>query len=303
MADIKEFVNKALVYGSLVLCSTLPSLVTPRELWIKFLIGTGVFLFEEGIRYGRKVGKYEKEIFPLVEELFLEGLQEERRESIVGLRYGDRPSDWDKLATARSFVAPLAFKLERKIKKMLSRQPWLPSPEMSPIYIGGWRPIREVESILRDTPFIFGILGDKGRVYIPSMDELEEGIRRKPDKVVNWVLCNAEGGRVKNWWLPEYRPDGRLRSDLVIITRAASPQNREIGALVISGTHREGTLGGALLTSQPELVKEFYKLPQLSGYLSAKYQVGLRLYFNQYSPNKPRTLQVTKMELLGGSKI
>jgi len=303
MASIVKFVDKAKGFGSLVLYSTLPNMITANEFWMEFLPGAASFLVEQGIKYGMKIKKYKQEILPLMEELFLEGLQETRRETVIGLRYETKPSDWDKLAGSRTFAVPLVLKFEQWIKRKPMEKPRLPSSNMSPIYIGGWRPIREVESILRKTPFIFGILREDEKVYIPSEEELEEDIRKNPDKIVRWVVCEAEGRKLRNWWAPEYRQDGRPKSDLVIITRSTNPFNPEIGALVISGTHREGTLGGALLTSHPELLNDFYKLPEVSKYLHARYQAVVRLHFNDYSLDKPKSLWVRKIDWLAGSKL
>lgn len=302
MTDVAKFIDKTEGFGSLVLYSTLPILITHEAFWIEFLIGAGKFLVEQGIRYGLRIRKFKRQILPLIEELFTEGLQEERRETVVGLRYESKPSEWDYVAATRSFSVPFVLKFGGQIKRKLTRQPRLPSSEMSPIFVGGWRPIREVELILRETPFIFGILRDNGKVYVPSKDELED-IRRDPNKVLRWRVCEVEGNKVKKWWSPEYRQDGRPKSDLVILTRGTNPLNPRRKALAISGTHREGTLGGALLTSTPELLKEFYKLPGLNKYLSAQYQVAARLYFNEFSLNDPKSLEVRKVELLGGSKL
>lgn len=301
MIDIKTFVEKEKGFGSLVLSSTLPSLITPEQFWIGVLFIVGEEVIRGAIRYGKRIKRYKTELIPLMEELFLEGLSKDRREVAVGLRYESEPSGWDKLGALRSFSVP--FVLERPTRRKTMKQPRGPSSEMSPIFIGGWRPIREVELILRKMPFIFGILRNDGKVYVPSRDELEEDVRRKPDKVVRWVVAEAEGEKVKKWWTPKYRQDGRPRSDLVIITRSTNPLNPEMGALAISGTHREGTLGGALLSSKPELLKDFYRLPELSKYLSTQYQVALRLHFNEFNPDKPKTLRVRKIELLGGSKL
>lgn len=240
---------------------------------------------------------------PLMEELFLEGLLEKSREVAIGLRYDRDPSEWDALAAARSFSVPFVLKHEVQVRRKSRRRPRTPSPEMSPVFVGGWRPIREVEMVLRNTPFKFGVLREDESVYIPSKDELEDDIRRKPDKVVNWVVCEAEAEKIRNWWAPEFRQDGSLKSDILIVTRSTNPLNPKIGALVLSGTHKEGTLGGALMTSTPGLLQEYDKQTGLSAYLNPHYQVLLRLYFNRFSTNNPKSLRVEKIELLGGSKL
>ncbi len=299
--DIKTFVEKEKGFGSLVIGSTLPAFITPEQFWIGVLFIVGEELIRGAITYGKRIREYKTELIPLMEELFLGGLSKDRREVAVGLRFEREPSEWDKLGALRSFSVP--FVLEKPTRRKTMKQPRLPSSEMSPIFVGGWRPIREVELILRKTPFIFGILRNDGKVYIPSRDELEEDIRRKPGKVVRWVVVEAEGEKVRKWWTPEYRQDRRPQSDLVIITRSTNPHNQQMGALAISGTHREGTLGGALLSSKSELLKDFYRQPELSKYLTTQYQVVLRLHFNKFHPDKPKTLGVRKIELLGGSKL
>lgn len=246
-----------------------------------------VRLFGEALLYGIKFGmrqyKRWRDISGYQEELF-EVVRVQERQPIIGLRHGDKPSKFDAYGAGTIFVPPIIAKFGRLLPHRYSKEINI-NYEKHHVFVGGWRPIQEVEEMLRQAPYIFGIEKEDGTVYVPERDELRR-IRENEELKVPWIICE---NRAKPTRLFPPLPDpttGTWKQDVAVLTFGRNPLNPSKKALAVSGTHAPGTAGACAALSHHDWLKQIYEEAKKRHLLGTDFQVILRFLFKRYGWGK-----------------
>jgi hypothetical protein len=140
---------------------------------------------------------------------------------------------------------------------------------------------------------------------VPSEDELEAR-RRNFERPVNWIVHDKEAKGEKRWIRPEYRSGSGIRSDLLIVTKAPNRPNELPISLALSGTHREGTLAGGLITSELRFLEKMYndRLVSKNCLNELSYQMLVRCYFDPYEmTDNAGKVRLRDIKVLGATKL